>query len=77
MGIEFFLKMRERTFRVDREKLESLSKVYRPSKIAEKLNISKQRWHSYKIEDGNDMPESIVDQLCAHFSLNKDDLILS
>jgi len=68
--------MRERTFKVDKDKLKSLSNVYRSSKIAEKLDISKQRWHHYK-KGKNDMPESIVDNLCAIYNLDKNDLILA
>lgn len=68
--------MRERTLRVDKSKLVSLSEVYRPSKIAKKLNISKQRWHSYKV-GARDVPESIVDNLCEQFNLEKNELVLA
>lgn len=66
--------MRERTLKVDVAKLISLSDVYKPSKIAEKLNISRQRWNNYKT-GRHDMPESVVDVLCANYGLNKNDLV--
>jgi hypothetical protein len=68
--------MRERTIPVKKEMLESLSDVYRPSKIAKSLNISKQRWHNYK-SGRHDVPESILDTLCAQFKIDKNDLVLS
>lgn len=67
--------MRERTVKVKTEKLVSLSSVYRPSKIAQKLAISKQRWRHYETGK-NDVPESLVQKLCAEFNLSESDLVL-
>jgi hypothetical protein len=68
--------MRERTLRVDIAKLKSLSQVYRPSKIAKTLNITKQRWHNYKV-GRHDVPESIVDAICENYALDKTELVLA
>lgn len=68
--------MREQTFRVNQSKLISLSEVYRASKVAESLDISRQRWNSYK-NGKRDMPESIVNRLCEKYNLNKNELVLS
>lgn len=67
--------MRERTLQIDVAKLTSLSELYRPSKVASRLGISKQRWHRYQV-GRNDMPESIVKRLCAEFNLSEKDLVL-
>jgi hypothetical protein len=66
--------MRERTYQVDRDKLALLSELHRSTEIAKKLNISKQLWHHYKVGN-HDVPESVVDKICAEFSLSRDDLI--
>lgn len=58
------------------EKLVALSEVHRPSEIAKTLKISKQRWHNYKVGE-NDVPESIVDHLCAEFRIDKNSLVLA
>jgi hypothetical protein len=66
--------MRERTLRVKKDKLEALSDLHRPSKVAKTLQISKQRWHNYK-SGRHDLPESVLDKLCAEFKLDKSDLL--
>lgn len=68
--------MRERTIKVNKDKLLTLSSLYRPSKIAGKLGISKQRWRHYETGK-NDMPESVLDDLCEEFNLDKSDLVLA
>lgn len=67
--------MRERTIKVDTSKLNSLSALYRPSRVAARLNISKQRWRNYQIGK-NDIPESVFSRLCSEFDLSERDLIL-
>ncbi len=68
------LSMRERSLRVDITKLQALSDLYRSTNVAKRLNISKQRWHLYKIGE-NDLPESMVDRVCDEFKLNKAELV--
>jgi transcriptional regulator with XRE-family HTH domain len=65
--------MREKTIKVDTTKLNSLSDLYRPSKIARQLGISKQRWRNYEIGK-NDIPESVFNKICSEFNLNEKDL---
>ena len=67
--------MREQTIKVDTAKLASSSDLYRPSKVAEKLAISKQRWRNYEIGK-NDLPKSILDKICREFNLSEKDLVL-
>jgi transcriptional regulator with XRE-family HTH domain len=67
--------MREKTIKVDTTKLNSLSDLYRPSKIARQLGISKQRWRNYEIGK-NDIPESILVKICENFNLSEKDLVL-
>jgi transcriptional regulator with XRE-family HTH domain len=68
--------MREKTIKVDTTKLNSLSDLYRPSKIARQLGISKQRWRNYEIGK-NDIPESILLKICENFNLSEKDLVLN
>lgn len=67
--------MRERTFRVDQDKLIYLSKIHRGTQIAAKLGISKQRWQHYKTGK-HDVPESVVNGLCSIFGLERSSLVL-
>lgn len=67
--------MRERTVKVNVDKLVTLSSLYRPSRIAKTLDISKQRWRHYETGK-NDVPESLVQKLCAEYNLSERDLIL-
>lgn len=67
--------MRERTVKVDRQKLANLSSLYRPTRVAAKLDISKQRWRHYETGK-NDLPESLLQKLCVEFDLSEKDLIL-
>ena len=55
--------MRERCVKVDTDKLEQLSKLYKSKTIAEALGVSKQVFSFYKL-GLRDMPESRVDKLC-------------
>ena len=66
--------MRERTIKVKTEKLQALSAVYKSTKIAEILGISKQRWHNYKAGE-NDIPESMLESICQKFQLTRRDLV--
>ena len=67
--------MRERTLKVKTDKLRALSKIYRPTKVAEKLNISKQRWRNYEIGK-NDIPESVLKSLCQEFDLAENEIVM-
>lgn len=68
--------MRERTLKVKTEKLESLSEIYKPSVVAKSIDITKQRWRNYEIGK-NDIPESIVDRLCAKYGIPKNELVVT
>lgn len=68
--------MRERTIKIDTDKLAALKSLYRPSKIAERLEISKQRWRHYETGK-NDMPDSVLKKLCSEFNLTETDLALT
>lgn len=67
--------MREETLKVDRNKLTSLSKLYRPKAVADRLGISKQRWRNYEAGK-NDIPRSMLQKICVEFDLSETDLIL-
>ena len=67
--------MRERTNKVDTDKLIFLGAVYRPSIVAKTLGISKQRWHNYVI-GVNDMPDSVLEKLCKEYNLTEDQITL-
>lgn len=67
--------MRERSYKVDTEKLQALSRVYKPSRIAKQLNVSRQRWHMWQSGD-NDVPESMLDLICQEFRIEKHELAL-
>jgi hypothetical protein len=68
--------MRERVYRVNRDKLNELNEVYRPSYIQDVLEISPQVWHNYR-SGKNDVPESMVDRICDKFQIKKRELALS
>ncbi len=68
--------MRERSYRVDRNKLSEINKVYRTSNIINRLNISRQVWHNYR-SGKSDVPEGVVDRICNEFKINKDELALA
>lgn len=71
-----FYVMREASYKVDVEKLEALSKVYRSSHIARRLGISRQVWHTYK-SGTNDVPERMLQRICEEFKIEKGELALS
>jgi transcriptional regulator with XRE-family HTH domain len=68
--------MRERSYKVDNEKLQLLSQIHRPAHIAKRLNISRQLWHRYKQGD-TDIPESRLNAICAEFGLIKEEMIIA
>ena len=55
------------------DKLAALNRLHKGARIAHRLNLSKQRWSMYKTGK-NDMPESILDRLCAEYGLNKNEI---
>ena len=67
--------MRERCVKVDTDKLEQLSKLYKSKTIAEALGVSKQVFSFYKL-GLRDMPESRVDKLCSIYQLDKAKMIV-
>lgn len=66
--------MRERSVKVDTEKLNQLSQLYKGAVVARSIGVSKQLWQKYKKgskKGGCDMPESVVDRLCGEYKLDK------
>ena len=67
--------MRERSVRVDTDKLIQLSKLYKGVNVARDLGVSKQVFSYYK-KGKRDMPESVLDRLCDIYRLDKDSMIV-
>ena len=67
--------MRERSVRVDTDKLIQLSKLYKSVTVAREIGVSKQVWHRYKSAK-SDMPESVLDRLCNIYHLDKNAMIV-
>jgi len=69
--------MRERTYRVDTDRLRALSAAHGPDvAIARRLGISRQRWYTYK-SGMADVPETFVDLICAEFNLERQKLVVA
>ena len=67
--------MRERSIKVDITKLVHLSSLYKGTKVASEIQVSKQMFHYYKTGK-RDMPESVLDRLCEVYKLDKSAMIV-